>query len=88
MVMVLHARAASNNHSTILWDISRVTHASIHREWLNVVIHVHVYNSMMVSTQQYKHMLISGAFFKTQSDQNIHQNTPNCTIFSKFSQKS
>ena len=24
-------------------------------------------------------------FFKIQSDQNIHQNAPNCTIFSKFS---
>ena len=24
-------------------------------------------------------------FIKIQSDQNIHQNAPNCTIFSKFS---
>ena len=24
-------------------------------------------------------------FFNIQSDQNIHQNAPNCTIFSKFS---
>ena len=30
-------------------------------------------------------MLIFGEFFKTQSDQNIHQNAPNCTIFSKSS---
>ena len=28
-------------------------------------------------------MLIFGEFFKTQSDQNIHQNAPKCTIFSK-----
>ena len=30
-------------------------------------------------------MLIFGECFKTQSDQNIHQNAPNCNIFSKFS---
>ena len=29
-------------------------------------------------------MLFWGEFFKTQSNQNIHQNTPNCTMFSKF----
>ena len=28
-------------------------------------------------------MLILGECFKTQSDQNIHQNTPKCSIFSK-----
>ena len=28
-------------------------------------------------------MLIVREFFKTQSDQNIHQNAPNCTKFSK-----
>ena len=28
-----------------------------------------------------------GEFFKTQSDQNIHQNLPKCTIFSKFSRE-
>ena len=28
-------------------------------------------------------MLIFREFFKTQSDQNIHQNAPNCTTFSK-----
>ena len=27
----------------------------------------------------YKKMLILGKFCKTQSDQNIHQNAPNCT---------
>ena len=31
-------------------------------------------------------MLIFREFFKTQSDQNIYQNAPNCTKFSKFSQ--
>ena len=31
-------------------------------------------------------MLIIREFFKTQSDQNIHQNAPNCTTFSNFSQ--
>ena len=50
MVMILHACAASNNYSTILWDITIVTHASLRREWLIVVIHV--YNSMIVSKQQ------------------------------------
>ena len=30
-------------------------------------------------------MLIFREFFKTQSDENIHLNSPNCTIFSKFS---
>ena len=30
-------------------------------------------------------MLIFSEFFKTQSDQNIHQNAPNCNTFSKFS---
>ena len=29
-------------------------------------------------------MLIFREFFKTQSDQNIHQNAPNCTTFSNF----
>ena len=29
-------------------------------------------------------MLILGEFFKTQSDQNIHQKAPNFIIFSKF----
>ena len=29
-------------------------------------------------------MLIFREFFKAYSDQNIHQNAPNCTIFSKF----
>ena len=29
-------------------------------------------------------MLIFKEYFKTQSDENIHQNAPNCTIFSKF----
>ena len=29
-------------------------------------------------------MLTFREFFKTQSDQNIHQNAPNCTIFSIF----
>ena len=29
-------------------------------------------------------MLIFIEFFKTQSDQNIHQNAPNCIIFSTF----
>ena len=32
----------------------------------------------------YKRMLIFREFFNTQSDQNILQNAPNCTIFSKF----
>ena len=36
----------------------------------------------------YKNMLIFREFFNTQSDQNILQNTPNCTTFSKFSQGS
>ena len=36
----------------------------------------------------YKSMLIFREFFNKQSDQNILQNTPNCTIFSKFSQGS
>ena len=31
-------------------------------------------------------MLIFRKFFKTQSDQNIYQDAPNCTKFSKFSQ--
>ena len=31
-------------------------------------------------------MLIFREFFNTQSDQNILQNAPNCTTFSKFSQ--
>ena len=30
-------------------------------------------------------MFIFREFFKTQSDQNIHQNALNCTKFSKFS---
>ena len=30
-------------------------------------------------------MLIFREFFNTQSDQNILQNAPNCTTFSKFS---
>ena len=30
-------------------------------------------------------MLIFRELFKSQSDQNIHQGAPNCTIFSKFS---
>ena len=33
-------------------------------------------------------MLIFREFFNTQSDQNIIQNSPNCTTFSKFSQGS
>ena len=33
-------------------------------------------------------MLIFREFFNTQSDQNILQNAPNCTTFSKFSQGS
>ena len=36
----------------------------------------------------YKNMLIFKEFFNTQPDQNILQNTPNCTTFSKFSQGS
>ena len=36
----------------------------------------------------YKNMLIFREFFNTQSDQNILQNTPNCTTFSKFPQGS
>ena len=36
----------------------------------------------------YINMLIFWEFFNTQSDQNILQNTPNCTTFSKFSQGS
>ena len=32
-------------------------------------------------------MLIFREFFNTQSDQNILQNTPNCTTFSKISQE-
>ena len=36
----------------------------------------------------YKNMLIFREFFNTQSDQNILQNTPNCTTFSKISQES
>ena len=36
----------------------------------------------------YKNMLIFREFFNTQSDQNILQNAPNCTTFSKFSQGS
>ena len=51
MVMVLHSCAASNNHSTILWEITKETHASIPRKWLNLAIHV--YNSMIVSTQHF-----------------------------------
>ena len=35
-----------------------------------------------------KDMLFIREFLKTQSDQNIHQNAPNCTTFSKFSQGS
>ena len=31
-------------------------------------------------------MSIFREFFKTQSDQNIYHNAPNCTKFSKFSQ--
>ena len=31
-------------------------------------------------------MLIFRGFFKTESDQNIYHNAPNCTKFSKFSQ--
>ena len=31
-------------------------------------------------------MLMFREFFKTQSDQNIYQNAPNCTNFLKFSQ--
>ena len=33
-------------------------------------------------------MLIFREFFNTQSDQNILQSAPNCTIFSKFYQES
>ena len=33
-------------------------------------------------------MLIFKEFFNTQSDQNILQNAPNCTTFSKFSKGS
>ena len=33
-------------------------------------------------------MLIFKEFFKTPSDQNIQQDAPNCTTFSKFSQGS
>ena len=33
-------------------------------------------------------MLILGEFFKIQSDQNIHRDAPNYTIFSKFSRES
>ena len=33
-------------------------------------------------------MLIFGEFSKTPSDQNIQQNTPNCTTFLKFSRGS
>ena len=36
----------------------------------------------------YRNMLFFGDFFNTQSDQNILQNAPNCTTFSKFSQGS
>ena len=36
----------------------------------------------------YKNMLIFREFFNTKSDQNILQNAPNCTTFSKFSQGS
>ena len=36
----------------------------------------------------YKNMLIFREFFNTQSDQNILQNAPNCTTFSKCSQGS
>ena len=36
----------------------------------------------------YRNMLFLGDFFNTQSDQNIPQNAPNCTTFSKFSQGS
>ena len=32
-------------------------------------------------------MLIFKGFFKTQSDQNVHQNASNCSIISKFSQR-
>ena len=31
-------------------------------------------------------MLIFREFFKTQSDQNVYQDAPNCTKFLKFSQ--
>ena len=58
MVMVLHACAAFNNRSMIQWIYNRhdtmkitiVTHASIHRGWLNMV--TLIYNSMIVPTQQ------------------------------------
>ena len=43
---------------------------------------VYLYNNYFLYTT----MLIFREFFKTQSDQNIYQNAPNSTKFSKFSQ--
>ena len=37
---------------------------------------VYLYNNYFL----YKNKLIWGEFFKTQSYQNVHQNTPNCTM--------
>ena len=43
---------------------------------------VYLYNNYFL----YKNMLIFRELFKTQSDQNIYQNAPNCTKFSIFFQ--
>ena len=43
---------------------------------------VYLYNNYFL----YRNMLIFREFFKTQSDQNIYQDAPNCTKFSKNSQ--
>ena len=74
----------NQNTSIVAYMFSKISPVAQYPIALSVYLYKHcvLYKKYVL----YKNMLIFGEFFNAQSDQNILQNAPNCTTFSKFSQ--